>query len=146
MRRKKRREGRVIIDKVKCCKRGHVYVEINQFLSTMSSVNLSKFADFVNLTVNFGLMLLLYSLSTFSEVIFWVLASPFLERIWDSLATREIHSPMPSIWTVPCFFMIILHKNNPWLSLVSRRTLKTSVLLVLGFYCLLISSFNRLSV
>lgn len=99
----------------------------------MSSVNLSKLALFESLIVSFGFMLLFPSLSTFSEVVLWIVAKPFLERIWAIFATREMHSPIPSICTVPCFFKIILHKNNPWLSLDSFRTRKISVSLNLGF-------------
>lgn len=102
-------------------------------LRTISSVSLSKVADLVNLIVNLGLIPLLPSLWTLSELSLLIVANPFLVRIWESLATSEIHYPIPSICTVPCFFMMTLHKNNPWLSLDSLRTLKTSVSLNLGF-------------
>ena len=94
-----------------------------QSLSTMFSVNFSNWLDFSSLTVSFGLMLLLFSLTTFSDVKLVKFVNPFLLRICDILVTIEIVSPIPSIWTVPCFLRMTLHKNNPSLSLESLRTL-----------------------
>lgn len=64
-------------------------------LRTISSVSLSKLADLVILIDNLGLMPLLPSLCTFSEISLVVLANPFLFKICEILATSEMHSPMP---------------------------------------------------
>lgn len=111
----------------------HKHQQSFHLFKTISLVSSSNLADLPILIVSLGLIPLLPSLCTFSELSLVVLARPFLARICEILATSEMHSPIPSIWTVPCFLRMILHKNNPWLSLDSRRTLKTSVSLNLGF-------------
>ena len=101
-------------------------------LRTSPSVSFSKLADFVKVTIIFGLIAFLSPLSTFSDLMFEIVAKPSLTRIWANLLTNEIVSPIPSIWADPCFKITSLVRNNPWFNLVSFLTLKTLVSLNLG--------------
>ena len=99
----------------------------------MLSVNLSKSAVFLRRMEILGLMALGFFSSMFSSLILSMTAYPFLERICANLKTREMHSPIPSICTLPCFLMISFERNRPWFSLLALRTLYT--LVSLNFDC-----------
>ena len=73
--------------------------------------------------VSLGLMALDLSDLRSSDPILAMMAIPFLERICANLVTSEMHSPMPSIWTDPCFFMMTLQRKRPSLRRVDLRTL-----------------------
>lgn len=119
-------------------KKGYKITQFDDYLRTSPSVSLSKSADFFNVTISLGLMAFLSPLSTFSDRMFETVAKPSLAKIWANLLTREIVSPIPSIWADPCFLRTSLARNNPCWSLVSLLTLKTLVSLNLGPWLLIV--------
>ena len=110
-----------------------IYYQYLQDLRVMPSVSLSKSAVFLRRMEILGLMALGFLSSMFSSLILSMTAYPFLERIWANLKTREMHSPIPSICTLPCFLMMSLERKRPWFSLLALRTLYT--LVSLNFDC-----------
>ena len=85
----------------------------NQFcLTTNPSVNLSKLGPLPNSILILGLIPL-PSLSTFSVLIALITVNPPLVNICANLKASEMHYPIPSTLTLPCFLTTSLDKKSP---------------------------------